>query len=272
MLKVTEVNVFPVKSLRGISVGSAVPDRCGFEHDRRWMLVDTDGRFITQRQYAQLALIETRLRTDGISLRVQDRKVLEIPLQPEQTGRRIEVRVWNDRVSAVVADEKINQWFSDYLGVACQLVAMPRDGVRAVDPDYAVSPQDQVSFADGFPFLLIGEASLRDLNRRLLQRGESAVPMIRFRPNIVVDTEQAFVEDRWKKIRIGELIFHLVKPCSRCVIPTIDLQTAARHQEPLRTLLEYRKQGNKAYFGQNLVHEFVPGAVVSVGDRVEVLE
>ena len=271
MVKVTEINIFPIKSLRGISLASAALTRRGFRHDRCWMLVDSHGRFITQRQYAQLALVETRLHDDGITVRAPDGGSLEVPLQPA-SGQCVEVSVWDDRVSAVAAREEINAWFSDYLGTACQLVAMPPDSVRAVDASYAVSAQDQVGFADGFPFLLIGEGSLRDLNRRLLQRGESAVPMIRFRPNIVVDSDEAFVEDHWRRIKIGDVVFHVVKPCSRCVIPTIDLQTAARHKEPLRTLLEYRKTGNKAYFGQNLVHEFVPDAVISVGDPVQVLE
>jgi uncharacterized protein YcbX len=176
------------------------------------------------------------------------------------------VEVWGDECKAIPASPAAHEWMSQYLGMDCRVVYMPEDSIRLVNPKYAIAPTDHVSFADGFPFLLISQASLDDLNQRL----ETPLPMNRFRPNFVVSGCTSFAEDTWKRIRIGTMEFHLVKPCARCIVTTVDQQTADRGQEPLRTLAQYRMQDGKILFGQNLVAVGV--GQVSVGDAVEVLE
>jgi uncharacterized protein YcbX len=174
------------------------------------------------------------------------------------------VVVWGDSVQAAAVGERADAWLSGFLGLACRLVYFPPDTVRAVDPDYARA-SDQIGFADGFPFLLISQASLDDLNGRL----DEAVPMLRFRPNLVVAGCSAYAEDDWRRIRIGEIEFRFAKPCSRCIIPTIDPASGLRGREPLRTLMGYRQRDNKVYFGQNLIHDGV--GQLALGMPIEVL-
>jgi uncharacterized protein YcbX len=171
-----------------------------------------------------------------------------------------------------VYDSAVNEWFSDVLGASVRLVYMPDETKRLAHAPYKIKADDHVSFADGFPFLLIGEGSLEDLNSRL----KEPVPMKRFRPNFVVAGTEPFAEDTWKRIRIGDTIFHVVKPCARCIIPTTDQDTGIRKSgEPLKTLAKYRtkkkRRTNKVLFGQNLIAD-EPGGVVKIGDEVEVLE
>ena len=180
-------------------------------------------------------------------------------------GASLPVVVWRDKVNAIPVGGDADAWLSEFLAIDCRLVVFPYDARRAVDPDYAAAT-DQVGFADGFPFLLISQASLDDLNARLAQ----PVPMLRFRPNLVVEGCAAYAEDGWRRIRIGELEFRVAKPCSRCIIPTIDPATAQRSAEPLRTLMSYRRRDNRIYFGQNLIHDGT--GRLAVGMPVEVLE
>ncbi len=180
-------------------------------------------------------------------------------------GKRIQVSIWRDALTAVEVGPDTDRWLSDFLGVPCRLVELPPDGHRPVDPAYATA-SDQVGFADGFPFLLISQTALDQLNERL----DAAVTMRRFRPNLVVTGCPPHAEDAWCRIRIGELNFRVVKPCSRCAIPTIDLETAERGREPLKTLLTYRQRDNKVCFGQYLIHD--GEGRLAVGMSVEVLE
>lgn len=253
---------YPVKSLGGEEYQALDVQGRGFGFDRQWMVVDAQGGFLTQRQQPRMTLI-------GAS--VDDRGVLHLcaPGMPDMvvgpySDQRIEVVVWGDSVSAAPAGLDADAWLSEFLALPCRLVCFPREQVRAVDPDFA-QPSDQVGFADGFPFLLISQASLGDLNGRL----EQPVSMRRFRPNLVVDGCEAFAEDGWRRIRIGELEFRVAKPCSRCIIPTIDPTTGLRGKEPLQTLMGYRRRDNKVYFGQNLIHE--DNGRLEVGMPVEVL-
>jgi hypothetical protein len=188
----------------------------------------------------------------------------DLAIDPAAEGR-MEVVVWGDAVQASPAGADADAWLSGFLGLPCRLVCFPDDAVRSVDPGFA-RPSDQVGFADGFPFLLISQASLDDLNGRV----DEAVSMLRFRPNLVVDGCDAYAEDDWRRIRIGDIEFRVAKPCSRCVIPTIDPATGLRGQEPLRTLMSYRRRDNKVYFGQNLIHDGF--GRLAVGMPLEVLE
>ena len=183
------------------------------------------------------------------------------------------MKIWDDLTDGTVYQKDINNWFSKHLGKHCQLVKMAKETRRRVDPEYAILPeQDVVGFADGYPFLLIGENSLADLNSKL----EKPIPMNRFRPNFVVSGAAPFAEDNWKKVKIGETIFHFVKPCARCVMTTIDQETGTFDgKEPLKTLAKYRlvkKNGkSRILFGENLIAETV-GKTVKIGDKVEILE
>ncbi len=256
---------YPVKSLRGLSLPAAEADARGLRLDRHWMLVDPAGRFVTQRQQPRMALIECAVEAAGLRLAAPGMPPLQLDAPPGG-GETLEVQLWSDRCQALAWGAEADAWFSRFLERPVRLVSMSEGGVRPLDPDYA-RPGDQTGFADGFPFLLISEASLADLNRRIGR----VLPMRRFRPNLVVRGCAPYAEDHWRRIRIGAVEFRLVKPCSRCIIPSIDPATGERDgSEPLATLSRYRQRGNKVYFGQNLIHDG-PGRL-AVGDGVEVLE
>ena len=263
----SEINIYPVKSLKGISLKSALVEERGLQFDRRWMLVDENRQFITQREVPRMATIKLEVRVGGMKASRNGSSV-EVPLDPA-TGETAYVQVWGNKVKAEYYPQEIHKWFTDAIGAECRLVSMPLSTKRVVDPHYAVRVfQDTVSFADGYPFLLIGEGSLADLNTRL----ETPVPMNRFRPNLVVAGSEPFAEDTWKRIRIGSTEFHLVKPCARCVITTVDQATGIKDpREPLATLSSYRNRNGKVLFGQNLIADSA-GGMVRVGDEVEVIE
>lgn len=253
---------YPVKSLRGQEFRSLPVDARGFAADRRWMVVDAGGRFLTQRQQARMALVDTRVDDGVLHLAAPGMSPLTVAAAG---GARMTVQVWQDSLEAAPVGDAADRWLSEFLGRDCHLVQLPDEVRRPVDPDYATAGE-QVGFADGFPFLLISQASLDDLNARL----DTPVPMLRFRPNLVVGGCGPFAEDGWRRIRIGDLSFRVAKPCSRCVIPTVDIDTGERGREPLATLIRYRRRDNKVYFGQNLLHDG-PGHL-EVGMRVEIIE
>ena len=237
----------------------------GFYGDRAFMLIDPFGYFITQREQPRMTLIAPSLKDDGV-LTVKAPGMQEMTITATARGRRHEVVIWSDICIAVDQGDAAAEWFSTFLGTACRLVAMPENYVRHVDPRYALSEHDQVGFADGYPFLLITEASLADLNARL----EQPIPMNRFRPNIVVLNTLPYAEDMWRRIRIGEMVFRIVKSCARCPIPTTDQVTARRGKEPLKTLATYRNATRGVMFGQNLIHE--NEGIIHLGDKVEIIE
>ena len=266
-MHLSEINIYPVKSLKGIGLSEAATEGRGLQFDRRWMLVDRNNRFLTQREFPVMATVSIDLDGDKFTAR-QGHQAIDIPFSPE-SGELETTRIWKSEVEAEFYGKEVDQWFSRALEIDCRLVRMPEASRRAVNPDYAVHrKEDIVSFADGYPFMLLGQASLDDLNSRLA----APVPMNRFRPNFVVEGSEAFAEDRWKKIRIGQTLFHVVKPCERCVIPTIDQATGIKTgKEPTKTLSTYRLQDGNVLFGQNLIAD-VAGGTVRVGDPVEVLE
>lgn len=268
MARLSEINIYPVKSLKGSSVAEARVERRGLEFDRRWLVVDSAGRFLSQREHPSMATVSTTIE-NGLLVLSHGEKSVAVS---EDQGLPIDVTVWDDVCEASVCSEEAGELLSSVLGVDCRLVLMPESTHRAVDRDYAVRPDDHVSFADAFPFLLIGLASLEDLNRRL----DQPVPMDRFRPNLVVDGAAAFAEDGWKRIRIGEAEFEVVKPCSRCVMTTIDQRSGEKTGvEPLRTLASYRtverNGAKKILFGQNLISPSA-GSTIRVGDIVEIID
>lgn len=257
------IHIYPIKATRGLDLDEAAVEARGLAHDRRWMLVDEAGVFLTQREHARLALISAQVGPGHLLVQAPSMKPLTVPI-PNHDARRLPVQIWKNTVIAAEAAPTAHAWFSRYLDSPCRLVYMDEAAVRPVDPAYDTGGAE-VSFADGYPLLLTSEASLADLNARL----DTPVPMTRFRPNLVVSGFEAFAEDGWSRLRVGAVSFHVVKPCERCVVPTIDQQTAVQGKEPLRTLNRFRKQGGKVLFGENLIAEG-PG-VVRVGDPVEVM-
>ena len=264
MYIISELWIYPIKSLGGISVSESKVEIKGLQHDRRWMLVDGAGRFVTQRERPAMALLRTALEPSDLLVfpTGKQSEPLRIPLAPEEdTMERVMVDVWGDRCASKVFPDAINDWFSGILGQSLRLVMMPNTTRRRADGRYAPKGQ-YVSFADGFPFLLAGQSSLDDLNGRLLQ----PLPMNRFRPNIVFTGGGPFEEDGWEGFDIGDQPFRGVKPCARCVVTTIDQDTGERAAEPLKTLSAYRKIGNKIRFGQNVVWLGEGTAILRVGD------
>lgn len=260
----SELNIYPVKSLGGISLTEAeITDR-GLKYDRRWMIVDSNEKFLTQRTHPQMSLIKTKINHNKLILshKTKDIAPLVIPINSKLIETTI-VNIWNDLVTALLVGKYADEWLSDVLDCKCKMVFMPDDTERFVDRSYAIQ-NEIVSFADAYPFLIIGQASLDDLNSRL----EEKLPMNRFRPNFVFSGGKPYEEDNWKKFRIGEVIFQAVKPCSRCVTTTIDQDNAEKKDEPLKTLATYRTINNKVTFGMNLIHDGV--GIVHVGDEIEI--
>jgi uncharacterized protein YcbX len=264
LIRVSQLVIYPVKSCRGVEVDQATVGATGFELDRRWMLVGDDGRFLSQREHQRLALVRVQVEQDRLRLEAPGSPSLEVAFDRD-AGRFNRVQVWDDECAAVSEGDDAAKWFSRHLGCSARLVCMASDDARPLGSSTA-QPGDRVSFADGFPFLLLSTASLDGLNRRL----PLPVPMDRFRPNIVIDGCKAHAEDDWHRVRIGEVPFRIAKPCARCVITTVDQTTGERGREPLRTLSTYRTMEGQVLFGQNLVHE--GRGVVRVGDPVQVLD
>lgn len=278
-MKVTEINIYPVKSLGGISLEECLVEKRGFEFDRRWMLTDKNGEFFTQREFPKMATLSISLNADCLEISDSANHKIEVPFEFEKSEMQ-KVTVWNSICEAFVLPKEINQWFSNALETDCQLVYMPDESEREISKLFRQN-DEIVSFADGYPFLLIGENSLNDLNENL----EAKLPMNRFRPNIVIDGAEAFAEDRWQKIQIGETIFRSTKPCARCVVTTIE-QSVGKFdgKEPLKTLAKYRMakdvfpsdyesldlNANAVLFGQNLVAENF-GGIIKIGDEVKIL-
>lgn len=264
----TGLYLYPVKSLGGYAVAEAEVTPRGLRHDRRWLLVDERNRFLTQRQHPELALLAVAPAYNGFLISHRQRPELLplfIPFEA-QPDRTLFVTVWDDILWAWRGAPEADEWLSAALGRTCRLVYMSDMVRRDVEPDF--NPAGQlVSFADGYPFLLAGEAALADLNTRLVE----PVPMNRFRPNLVFGGGEAYEDDTWEQFRIGELPFRAVRGCGRCVLTTIDQQTAQKNPlgDPLRTLATYRKAENSTLFGQNVTG---PGhGRLRVGDALTVL-
>lgn len=262
---VSELNIYPIKSCAGTALEIGNIDERGFVHDRRWLIVDENGEFLTQREIARMALIHPHVDQLTLSLSAPGMSAFELPT--DQGGQRVGVTIWKDGgVGAIDQGDQAADWLSTFLRQKVRLVRFADDYFRQVSQEYAPRESDQVGFADGYPFLFISEASLADLNSRL----EIPLPMNRFRPNIIIADTEPYAEDTWKVVRIGDVLFDVVKPCARCAITTTDQQTAQRSKEPLRTLATYRQQVRGAMFGQNVIHR--SKGCVRTGMTVEVLE
>lgn len=268
-LRLASLHLHPIKSLGGMAVSEARLSDRGLEHDRRWMLVDAEGRFVTQRELPVLAMLHTEPLVEGFRVRdTRDGAHLDLPWTVDAAHTRM-CSVWSDRVRCIPAPSDLSAWFSERCSKPLELVYQPISTRRRTDGRYANA---LTSLSDGFPYLLVNAASLRDLNERgRLAHGTAwaPVPMDRFRPNLVIEGAAPWVEDAWRTVQVGGVRFELVKPCGRCVIINTDQATGARSTEPLRTLATFRSKGNKVLFGMNAV--CADAGTVRVGDLVTVL-
>lgn len=265
-ITVASLHVYPVKGLKGVELSEARCTERGIEHDRRWMVVDREGEFLSQREHPKMATVWTDLEDGALILSAPDCDAVEVPIERDRPAP-LKVRVWNSVCDAAPASQAADAWLSDYLGLECRLVFMPDRSRRYSNPAFAGEGKE-VGFADGYAYLVTGEASLADLNARLAANGHPALPMNRFRPNIVVRGAAAFAEDGWRNIRVGEAVLRAAKPCGRCQVTTTDQATGEiRGPEPLATLSTYRESREfGVMFGMNFVT--LRGGRIRVGDAV----
>jgi uncharacterized protein YcbX len=251
-LRLSEIWIYPIKSLGGIRVKSAKVFEKGLEYDRRWMLVDRDNEFMSQRIYPKMALFKLEIRSSWpfkSKFRITyGKESVDLSLNHSRKGIPIRAIIWDDTVEVHEVSKEHSAWFSKRLGIECKLVSFPESNSRPVEINYQIN-HEHVGLADAYPLLLIGEQSLADLNLRLAK----PVPMNRFRPNLVVSGSGPYEEDEWKNFLVGNNKFAAVKLCARCVLTTVNQETGEKGVEPLATLSTYRKQENKVLFGQNLI-------------------
>jgi uncharacterized protein YcbX len=264
VISVAGLYIYPIKSCRGIAVQAVRLDDLGPQLDRRFMLVDDEATFISQRGEPRLALVNVALHPTALLVSAKGMRPFKLPLTVPEGAPVFEAQVWKYRGPVIDAGSEAAEWFSEWLGRSCRLVRCPPSRLRQVNPEY--SPEEAyVAFADGYPELLLSEASVADLG----QRAKQVFPVDRFRPNIVVTGCEPYAEDHWKRIRIGQIELDLVKPSGRCVITTIDQATGEAGTEPLATLAKYRRQDKLVMFGQNCVHR--SNGLLRVGDQVEIV-
>lgn len=266
-MRVASLHIHPVKSGRAVDVGEVAVTPAGLAGDRRWMIVDEAGRFVTQREEPRLALLAATPTGTGLGLAAPGCTALALPF-PGDDAPVVTASIWRSKAAARVAEEA-SVWLSAWLGRPLRLVWLPEGANRPLHTSFAQSAEG-IGFADGYPVLVTNTASLADLNRHLA----APVPMNRFRPNIVIDSDEPWGEDSWLALRIGAVTLELVKPCERCVITTTDQETAAREShEPLRTLQRRRRSADPrvqgALFGWNALPQ--GRGVIRPGDAVEVI-
>lgn len=263
ILQLCEIWIYPIKSLGGISLKSAKVLPKGLEWDRRWMLVDEKGIFMTQRHYPKLALFKPTINESSLIISFENDSVV-VPFNTFSSNP-MEFKIWNDIVTVHEVSSQHSEWFSKKLDTSCKFVHFPEDNPRPVDSIYAIN-NDHTSLSDAYPFMIIGKKSLDDLNEKL----HDPVPMDRFRPNFVFSGGDAYEEDSWRELTMGNNRFVGVKPCSRCAITTINQRTGEKGIEPLKTLATYRQRNGNVYFGQNLIAKDY--GEVHVDDMITVFE
>ncbi len=264
-ISLSGIHIYPVKALGGISLGQALVTPRGLQYDRRFLVVGADDQFLTQREYPKMATVWVEVENGEVTFSAPDMDTVSFSATPKVLPTRM-VKVWSSESAVHSVAPEADGWLSDYLGAEVHLVYMPESATRPVNPDFARNGEI-VSFADGYPFLIVSEASLADLNARIVENGGQAIPMNRFRPNLVITGCEAFAEDRLGEIMIGDAVFRAVKPCVRCQVTTTDqADGVVRGPEPLQTLATYRDSANGVMFGMNLIP--VKLGSVKVGDRV----
>jgi uncharacterized protein YcbX len=274
-MHVSGVFVYPVKSLRGCAVESAAVDALGFTGDRRFLVIDETGRFLTQRTIARMALVATGLTADTLTLSADGAGFVAVPRASDPAAPLRTVSVWkSEGLAAEDCGDDAAVWLSEFLGVRCRLVRAGERFLRPILKPGKAWPGDVVAFADAYPFMAVSEASLADLNDRLAEAGEEPVPMDRFRPSFTIaGAPAAFAEDTWTRIRVGDVVLRAGGPCARCIVTTTDQLTGERGKEPLRTLARYRRDAanpGDVNFGQNFIHQTKSGTI-RIGAPVEIV-
>ena len=264
-MKVTSLRIYPVKSLGSIELETAFAGEKGFAMDRRWMVVKPDGKFITQLEFPKMSCITVKIENKTLVFNNQlsnDR----FSISTDEITNELEVEIWDDLVLAYEVNTEVSEWFSRQIGETAKLVRMGEASRRNIKDQYSTTGES-LSFADTLQYLITNQASLNKLNNRL----EYPVMMNRFRPNIVFNGAESFEEDNWKKINVGEVVFKLVKPCSRCKMVNVDSKTGEMDKnEPLLTLSKFRKFGSGVHFGVYMIAENY--GKISVGDPVDVID
>jgi uncharacterized protein len=277
---VSKLCVYPLKSGQGIELRQVQVQTKGLLGDREMMLVAGNGKFITQRQFPQLAKIQVSIVGQRITLQVADHSFPSITFMATLYGDLIEVEIWGDRLLAIDQGNEVAQWFKQFLNLPedknCRLVRQSADHIRLLDKKYPGDEDQPLNLADNYPVMLTATASLMELNQRIMeihQQRSQAIPMNRFRPNVVIETAEPFIEDCWKLIQIGGIQFKMAKPCSRCIITTIDQENGDKNslKEPLNTLGTFRQLSEQGVmFGVNMIPQ--NEGIIQVGDRLEILE
>jgi uncharacterized protein YcbX len=271
-LRLDAINRFPVKSCRGQSLPRAAVEPWGLAGDRRWLVVDDDGAQVTAREHPRMLLVSPAVRPDG-GLELSSPDAPDLSVDVPTPSMLVPVRVWKSELVAALAAPDANAWFSKIVGKSARLVHLDDPTRRRPNPDFA-QPTDYVSFADGYPLHLATLASLDAVNGWIAdgpRADDGPLPMIRFRPNVVVAGAEPWVEDGWRRIRIGAAQFRVVKGCDRCTIPMTDHESATRGKEPVASLARHRRWDGAVWFGMDLVPDNA-GAIIAVGDEVEILE
>ncbi|WP_339695124.1 MOSC N-terminal beta barrel domain-containing protein [uncultured Roseivirga sp.] len=266
-LIITALYIYPIKSLAGIEVAKAKVESHGFQNDRRFMLVDENNQFITQRKFAKMALLQPELTATEIIVRHKTEAVIPLKISLNEPNTTSEmVTIWDDTCPAKPVSPEADEWFSAVLGMKCRLMYMHDDSIRQADQRYAINETDKVSFADGYPYLMISEESLAQLNGKL----DEPMDMRRFRPSIVFKGGKPHEEDEIRRVFCNGIEMYGVKPCARCVMTTVNPDTSEKGKEPLKTLSTYRQTGNKILFGENFIA--TSKGELKVGYLLKVLE
>lgn len=266
-LSISELSIYPIKSARGLSLQSIKLHERGPECDRRWMIVDNKDSFVTQRKFPKMCLIKTEFINGELYVSADGLGQCHVPAGGEQVRRS---SVWGTTVEGEDCGDHAATWISEYIDKECRVIYMNDNYSRLVDPRFATQGES-VGFADGFPLLVTTQASLDDFNSKLIESGAGfEVSMDRFRPNIVITGNPAWSEDTWKGISVNGIELSLVKPCSRCIMPSVNPQTGEKQMEVNQALLKYRRRNKQTYFGQNALYNSL--GIISVGDSVEIIE
>lgn len=261
-MEISQLYIYPIKSLGGIPLNTSFVEERGLRFDRRWMLVDENNCFLTQRTLPILSAFAVSITKDSLKITNNtNQSSINVPFIPKSNIFK-KVKVWDDELIAETVDESVSKWFSDQLNTKVDLVFQHDDAIRKIDAKYTVNGNEHTNLSDGYPILIISEASLAFLNTKCPEN----LLMERFRPNIVLKGCEPFFEDTFKAIKINLVELYGVKPCARCIVTTLDPETQKFSKEPLLTLSKFRKFDNKILFGQNtVVHQI---GEISIGDKI----
>ncbi|MBQ5948290.1 MOSC domain-containing protein [Massilia sp. ST3] len=276
MAILTELVLYPIKSCAGLSVPQATLALSGLVaegvHDREWMLVTREGQFLTQREYPRMALVTPRVEHPFLVVEAPGMPPLRLPLAHDTAAPTLQVQIWDHSVAAADCGDAAAAWFADALQASCRLVRFRPEVHRPTSTKWTGGTPAETRFADGYPFLLIGQASLDDLNAKMLAAGRAPLPMNRFRPNLVVDGIDAFEEDFVEAFTADGVSLRPVKPCARCPIPAIDQATGIPGPDPMDILQTYRanaRMEGAVCIGQNCIVQDGAGAVLRVGQELD---